>query len=86
MMTDIQVLPEGLLIRTGAENGEITLCDLLRNREQVINGGAGYLFFSRLARDFAMILIRGEEEPDLSAFTGAVPPEMRGAVFVRRSC
>ena len=82
MMTDIQVLPEGLLIRTGAENGEITLCDLLRNREQVINGGAGYLFFSRLARDFAMILIRGEEEPDLSAFTGAVPPEMRGAVFV----
>ena len=82
MMTDIQVLPEGLLILTGAENRTVSLRDLLCNREPVINGGSGYLYFSRLARDFAMILIRGEEEPDLSAYSGSLPPEMRGAVFV----
>ena len=45
MMTDIQVLPEGLLILTGAENRTVSLRDLLCNREPVINGGSGYLYF-----------------------------------------
>lgn len=82
MMTDIQVLPEGILVLTGSESREVSLFDLLRNRDQVINGGPGCLFFSRLARDFAMVLIRGEEEPDLTVCAGSIPPEMRGAGFV----
>ncbi|MBO5958948.1 MAG: hypothetical protein J6Q65_02380 [Lentisphaeria bacterium] len=82
MMTDIQLLPDGSLFRTGEQSGSISLTGLLQEKELPVNAGPGYLYFNRLARAFAMILIREETEPDLTPFTGSIPPDLRGAVFL----